>query len=123
MSEFVSLRDANRALKQLPDFAKVAAQEVMDVTAFRVWGNAQSRVPRRTGFLASRLRWESRPRSVSAVVGVEPDAYYWKYLEYGTKTIAARPFMRPSAMSEEANHQDRLEQALEKAANQMENSA
>lgn len=119
----IGLREANAALKRLPDFAKAAAQKVMDVSAFQVARGAQTRVRRRTGHLAGAITWQSRPRSVSSVVGVARTAYYWKFLEYGTVKMAARPFMRPAAAGVERDHQQRLEVALRGAGDQVERLA
>lgn len=122
-SGFVGIKEANRALKRLPEFAREDVQPVMDVTAFNIARNAQARVNRRTGFLANRIRWTSRPRSMSAVVGVAPEAYYWKFLEYGTVRMDAAPFMRPAAEAEQSTHGAAMVRALEKANARMERSA
>jgi HK97 gp10 family phage protein len=122
-SEFVGLREANRALRALPEYARVDVQKVMDVTGFNVARGAKARVARRTGLLQMRIGWKSRPRSLSAVVGVERDAYYWKVLEYGTKHMDAQPFMRPAALAEEDNHGRAVVQALERANATMERAA
>lgn len=119
----VTMAQANRALKRLPEFAKGKAQRVMDVTAFQVAEGARRRAPKRTGKLAGDLTWQSRPRSVSAVMGVAGLAYYWKFLEYGTTVLRARPFIRPAAMAVEADHESRLTRALTEAADQVEHAA
>jgi len=123
-AEWIGLKEANRALKRLPEHAKLAAQQEMDVTAFQVWRGATIRAPFLTGLLKSKLGWESRPRSVSAVVGVAPgEAFYWKFLEYGTEKMGARPFMRPAAESMRDDHDRRLIRALGKAADTVEAEA
>lgn len=131
--QVIGLKEANAALRHLPDFAQVKAQAVMDVSAFQVAEGARARVARRTGYLASQIAWEGRPASVSAVVGImnagagrdspNPYPFYWKFLEYGTVNMAARPFMRPAAEAVEADHEARLVQALEQAAHQVEAAA
>ena len=37
---------------------------------------------------------DSKGRKVDA--GGKFDAYYWRYVEFGTSRMAARPFLRPS---------------------------
>jgi HK97 gp10 family phage protein len=118
--QIIGLKEANRALKRLPDYAKSEAQQAMNMTAFHIARFAEHRAPRRSGLLRSRIQWEARPRSVSAVVGVRPDAYYWKFVEYGTKRMEARPFLRPAAESQAKEHGPRLLAALEKAADHVE---
>lgn len=124
MGQFVGLKEAQRALKQLPEFAKLQAQEAMNVTAFTIVRQAARRVKRRTGRLQSAITWAARPRSVTAVVGVDASkAFYWKYLEFGTVKMKERPFLRPAAEAEKSAHEQRLTKALEKAANQVEAAA
>lgn len=119
----IGLKEANRALKMLPDFAKSGAQQVMDSSAFQVARGAAQRVRYRTGFLKAHIEWESRPRSVTAVVGVDPQAFYWKFLEYGTVNMPASPAFRPAAQSVEGDHESRLVKALTEAANKVERAA
>ncbi len=120
--QFIGLKEANRALKRLPDFAKDRVQQVMDVTAFQVSQAAKAKAPRDTGRLQQAIGWQSRPRSLSAIAGIDPSAFYWKYLEYGTVKMAARPFWRPAAIAMQADHAARMEQALEMSLTQMERS-
>lgn len=122
----VGLKEANAALKKLPQFAKDRAQKEMDTTAFQVSRSAQEKAPVRAiggGTLKRNIRWESRPRSVSAVVGVGFEAWYWKFLEYGTVKMGARPFLRPAAEAMANDHESRLLRALGEAATDVERSA
>lgn len=125
--QVVGLKEANRALKRLPDVAKGEAQKVMDVTAFQVARSAQSRAPRSAdgshkrpaGFLSRSIEWVSRPRSLSAVVGVAKAAFYWKFVEYGTRFMSAKPFLRPSADQHRHQHQQQMAQALSRAGSRI----
>ncbi len=127
----IGLREANRSLKQLPPEAQAGAQHVFDVTAFHVSTAAASHAPRSVdgsrghppGFLAASIRWESRPRSLAAVVGVAAAAFYWKFVEYGTRKMAARPYLRPAADANRFDHQSRLVDALSRAASKIARSA
>lgn len=118
-----TITDADRALRRLPTLAKEAAQKVMDVTAFNVARGAQARAPVRTGALKRGIQWQSRPRMTRAVVGVVPTAFHWRYLEYGTVKITARPFIRPAAEAEKSDHQSRMLRALDQAGHAMARSA
>lgn len=119
-----TMKQANRALKMLPDKAKGEAQQAIDTTAFYVARGAIARAPQLTGLLQRSIAWQRRPRSVSAVVGVDnAEAYYWKFLEYGTVKMSARPMFRPAAEAEREAHLSRLERALERAAAQIEREA
>ena len=114
-----TIRECNQALKRLPEFARHEAQRTIDVTAFQVSQRASRHAPRRTGRLQAAVTWQSRPRSVSAIVAVEGDAFYWKYLEYGTVKMAARPFLRPAAEALAHDHQQRMVDGLERALTRM----
>lgn len=113
-SGFVGLKEANRALRSLPEWAKPGLQKVMDTTGYRVSSRASATVARRTGFLQARIKWQSRPRTLAAVVGVAPEAFYWKFLEYGTVKMQAQPFLRPAAQAEEGQHGQAVVDALKR---------
>lgn len=121
--ELVGLREAVAALRKLPVDMRADAQAAINTTAFQVARSAQASVRRRTGLLASRIEWEARPRSLSAVVRIAGDAFYWKFIEYGTVRMPARPFLRPAAMAAERDHEQRLNQAIDKSLRKLERSA
>lgn len=118
--ELVGLKEANKALKQLPEFARDEVQRTFDVTAFHFSRMAAAAAPRDTGQLANDIAWASRPRSLSAVVAIHKNAYYWKFQEFGTVNHGAQPFLRPSAVRIRPDHDARLQQGLEKALSKME---
>lgn len=127
-TEVIGLKEANAALRRLPEFAKAEAQAVMDATAYQVEREAVARAPEgETGRLKESIQRQSRPRTVSAVVGIAYGfasyPFYWKFVEYGTVKMGARPMFRPAAMAVEGDHAARLEQALLRAATRMERSA
>lgn len=117
--DVIGLKEANAALRKLPEFAKRRAQQEIDITAFQFVRMAQGKVRVRTGFLQQRIEWLSRPRSVSAVVGID-DAHYWKFLEYGTVRMSAHPFLRPTADALNPDHDRRMMRALAAAADDVE---
>ena len=92
----------------------------MDTTAFQIAREASRRAPELTGRLKNAITWKSRPRSLSAIVGIDASAFYWKYLEYGTVKMGARPFMRPAAEAMAADHDQRMVQGLRRALSHME---
>lgn len=124
--EVVGLTEANAALRRLPEAAKIRVQVVEDTTAFHVAREASIKAPRSArgthghepGFLARSIQWQSRPRSLSAVVGIARAAFYWKFLEFGTRFLSARPFVRPAADSNRLDHRRRLIAALQKASHE-----
>lgn len=59
--------------------------------------DAASRAPRRTGKLSQNIIIEKDDKEKLAVkVGPHKDAFYGKYLEFGTSKMAARPWLRPA---------------------------
>lgn len=143
MSRTLTPREAQAALRRLPDLAREHAQSVIDKTAADVAARATSKAPVLTGRLRDAIDWRSRRRSVSAVVGIRrkvggvrrgevfegeaQDPFYWKFLEYGfTHTSGKRikrPFFRPAAMEVEGQHERNMTRALEAAAEQMDREA
>ena len=121
--EVVGLKEANRALKQLPELARAEAQQVMDTTAFQVAAKATALAPARSAkpkhgiHLKDAIRWKRRRGS--AVVGVDPRAFHWKFWEYGTSKMAARPMFRPAADAVRASHQTQMAEALSRAGTKM----
>ena len=120
MARDLTPRELQRALKALPAIAREEAQRTMDVTAFQVHRGALRRVPVRTGRLKRAIAWKSRPRSLSSVVGIDdPQAFYWKFLEYRTSRTEPHRFFRPAAMELEGDHRQRMDQALERAGERL----
>lgn len=122
--DVIGLKEANRALKNLPKPVRKGVQQVEDETAEKLTGMAQSRAPFEEGDLKSGLSWQSRPRSLSAVVLVDREkAGHWLLQEFGTVHHGAKPFLRPSAQTMKPDHHRRLMDVLEKANQDMENQA
>jgi HK97 gp10 family phage protein len=121
--EVVGLKQANAALRKLPDFARGEAQQVMDTTAFQVAAQATARAPGRSAtpqhgiHLKDAIAWKRRRNG--AVVGVDARAFHWKFWEYGTSKMPATPMFRPAADAQRASHQTRMAEALTRANTKM----
>lgn len=118
-----TIQECNRALKRLPEFARLESQQAIDTTAFHVSRSAARRARVLTGRLQKAIAWKSMPRSVSAIVGVDPEAFYWKFQEYGTVKMGAHPMFRPAAEEMAADHDRRMISGLERALSRMEREA
>jgi HK97 gp10 family phage protein len=82
-------------LDKLGPQADEAVSEIAETWADRVEGTAKTEVPIRTGNLESAI--ESRTTATSAEVGVwEADAYYVTFVELGTSSAPAQPFLGPA---------------------------
>lgn len=94
------LNDIARATGQLDMLdlkIKAALPQAAMAGAAVLLEDAISRAPQRTGKLkaSGRKRIDSTtPTSATAVVGFT--AFYSKFVEYGTRKMAKRPFLRPA---------------------------
>lgn len=122
--EHIGHREAMAALKSLPDRMKVRAADEIEVTAFQFERMAEARVRVRTGLLKARLARKVNKRTPRGDVGFEgPEAFYWKYLEYGTVNMSAKPFLRPTAEALKEDHHRRMDLAMERAGNDIASGA
>ena len=90
-----------RALVKAPDVARVHASSAVATSTFAVAQRARSMVPVDTGTLKSSIASSRTVNGLSGSVGLDNRAaYYWRYVEFGTRNMAARPFFRPAAEQE-----------------------
>jgi HK97 gp10 family phage protein len=92
------LREALRAVA--PNVAKHALEPGCGAAADVFLDAMKSTVPRAEGTLEQSLT-QVHPRSRSKLrqyflIGPGPAGFYGRFLEWGTSTIAARPWMRPA---------------------------
>ena len=89
-----------RKFKQLAEAARgeILAKAVEEASRIMV-AKAKELAPVRTGNLRGRIR-SARPRigayGASGGVEVGEGAFYWKFIEWGTKKRSAKPFLRPA---------------------------
>ena len=123
-AEIKGLKELNEALKQLPDrVARNVLRGAVSAGTTVIRKEAQQRAPVYTGLvseghpppgtLRKSIR-QSQQRQLSSLVqqafhiGVRAavtrtksgaknlDAFYWRFVEFGTSRMAARPFLRPA---------------------------
>lgn len=88
-----------RAFAAVPELAKSYAEDVVAKSTFAVGQRAQALAPVRTGKLRASIAASSS--GLNGRVGlISKDAYYWRFVEFGTVRIPARPFFRPAAEAE-----------------------
>jgi HK97 gp10 family phage protein len=77
--------------------------EAITLGAEMMQGAISMRAPVRTGELAGSIEFELKyvRKVVTALVGPSKEGFYGRFLEFGTKFMPARPFMRP-ALDEES---------------------
>lgn len=86
----IKYNDLPRIASQLPK----AVGEIVRKAAFDVEANAKAVVPVKTGKLKNSITSEF-PEQTKAIVA--PRTEYDIYVEYGTRKMRARPYMRPAA--------------------------
>lgn len=95
------LRKLQRALTDLPErVAKKALGSAVLAGGGVVRKDARRRAPVATGNLRKQIRTRrsklSTVYNVTYFVGVGGKAFYWRFIEFGTKDQPAHPFLRPA---------------------------
>jgi len=123
------LDELRRALKRLPE--KVAQKHLKKSTsqaATLVVRAAKGLVPVNTGLVKSSIKKKAMrsPVKTQATTGIGVlaaskkvrakknlgDPYYWKFVEFGTSKMPARPFLRPAFESVKYAAADKIKQVL-----------
>lgn len=107
--EIEGMEAVREALRLVPDQARAVISDVVQKTAFGAKQRAVAMAPRDTGRLRDAIT--SRSRGLNGRVEVGPQGFYWRFLEYGTRSVAARPFVRPAAEMESREFTERVRQA------------
>ena len=128
------LDELKQAFNDLPrEFHRVALRPGVMAAAQVVQKAAKASAPKDTGVLVrsiyrTRDKANSNQVQEAAMVGVrsgkrykkkKQDAYYWRFVEFGTKFLPARPFLRPAAESTKSQQLaamvEKLKVGMEKA--------
>lgn len=126
------LRELVRALEDLP--RKVATnglRKAVSTGAALVRDEAKSRAPVDTGEMRRDImikrartadgmiatyevfvRTGKKSRMAGRRRNVARDSYYWRFVEFGTSKMAARPFMRPAFEAKKVEAVDLIKQTL-----------
>lgn len=82
-------------LPTVPAALKDEAVKLVAQHAYQIQAAAQQKAPVRTGLLRRSIHTVFSNGGMSAVVG--PSVVYGIFVEFGTRRMAARPYMRPAA--------------------------
>jgi len=109
---FTGLDDVSQALTEL---APRQARNIMRATVHGIAGKirdeSKKNAPKQTGALRRAIkakRAKSRPDRPESHVTVDPAAYYWKFLEYGTVKLTGKPFILPAMEKVDAQREQIL---------------
>lgn len=101
--EILGLRELDRALQELAwPAARRALRKGMRKGANVVRDEARAKAPVDTGNLKRRIRTRERSEeegNMRYAVEIPRNAFYGRFIEYGTSKMAAKPFLRPAAES------------------------
>jgi HK97 gp10 family phage protein len=101
-----------RALTTAPAAVQELASDAVTKTAFAIAQRARALVPVRTGTLKGAIASAPARKTASGPSGrvgtTTPDAWYWRFVEFGTVHHGARPFFRPAAEAESDDYVKRI---------------
>lgn len=109
----VGLEALKAAVSRCPDVVRAHMGDVIAATSFAVAQRARSLAPVQTGALKSAIT--STARGLSGRVGLtggmingrRPDKY-WRFVEFGTVKMAARPLFRAATEGESPGFEQRI---------------
>jgi len=108
-ARFIGMAHLSAALRRLPADRSAALAAAVSAGARDVRDAAIRNLPRRSGRLARRVTVETTPDGLAATVGTDLD--YGTFLEFGTRRMAARPWLRPAFLDLRARLRARLARA------------
>lgn len=91
----VTVRVVSNRLPAISAAIRPAVVAEVQRAAFDVEARAKAKAPVRTGTLRRSIHSVFSNGGLSAVIG--PSVLYGKFIEFGTRHMAARPYMRPAA--------------------------
>jgi HK97 gp10 family phage protein len=120
--QLTGARELIAALAAAPERMNTYASAAVAASTVSVAQRMRSLAPRDTGTLQRSI--VSSSTRLNGRVTIGPDAYYWRFVEYGTTrgrstlggrfTTAAQPFVRPSAEEETPVFERRMNDAVDR---------
>lgn len=86
-----------RQLARAPEVVKKHAADAVGRSSIEVASRVKALAAYDTGTLRRSIDWQHTDGDLTGWVGVGSDAFYWRFLEFGTVNMSARPFFRPAA--------------------------
>lgn len=98
-----------RAIASAPAVVKAHASSAVAASTFAIVQRAKALVPVATGTLKSTIEASRVVGGLTGGVGIASSAgFYWRFVEFGTVRMPARPFFRPAAEAESNTFIDRM---------------
>ena len=105
-------KEASRKLRQIPEETRELLYQAVRETAFSLSRRAMANAPRASGTLRNAITYDAR--GLSGRVRVQPQGFYWRFHEYGTRFIPATGFARAAAEAENTDVQERARRIAQK---------
>jgi HK97 gp10 family phage protein len=99
----VGMDALKRAVTESPKELKRWSSDAVRQSTWAIADKMRRRAPVRSGTLLTSI--DAKVPVSTGLIGrveIQGDAFYWRFLEYGTIHMKARPFVRPAA-EEESN--------------------
>lgn len=132
MTKIKGLDRLNRKLKRLPQATKDQISEAIAQSAREIVDMAVNLVPVDSGDLAGSIGWtwgkapkgamtlgvvkSSGSELVATVYAGDSEAFYARWVEFGTQKMTAQPFFYPSYRALRKRSKSRIKRAVTKAA-------
>ncbi|KKZ72327.1 hypothetical protein VO63_19045 [Streptomyces showdoensis] len=114
--EILGTRRLQAQLEDLGEDIVAAIRKAVTESAEAVKADTQRDVARDSGNLHDKVGVTYKDDGLTALVGWHNDAeYYGRFLEYGTRRIAARPALRPALEAERGRYRARLTDEVRRA--------
>lgn len=107
------LDELERKLDKITVESRNNIVQALDVAGLMVLRSAQQKCPVDTGNLRASLTKEVSDRELYAVVGTK--VHYAPYVEYGTRRMRPKPYLKPAFYENEKDIRQKLSQAVLKA--------
>lgn len=91
----VTVRVVSNRLPQISAAIKPAVVNEVKVASFDIEAQAKAKVPVKTGTLRRSIHSVFSNGGLTGTIG--PSVSYGKFVEFGTRRMGARPYMRPAA--------------------------
>lgn len=106
----VTIRVVSNRFPQLPAQIKAAAVNEVKRSTLEIEAKAKERAAVKTGTLRRSIHSVFENGGLRGLVG--PSVLYGKFVEFGTRRMGARPYLRPAAEAVMPNFAARLKTAL-----------
>lgn len=100
------VKELQRALRESSGAAIAEVEESIALSTFSMTRRMESRASEKTGRLKRAIKGTAR--GLNGRIVIDASAWYWRFIEFGTVNMGARPFVRPAVEEEAPEFEGRL---------------